>query len=237
VALADNRYQAIVPVPHQLGNGQRPRSNLYWGARYGLRTFLLRDGGWTLQAQVKPADKRILQRIVLRKVYHHRGMPLRVYLVADAWDGRYIRQTIRQFLRFSAGHDVINIKHGNTRFRAGGNSHLLVYIGHNALMDTGVPADKLPVTPARRPGSPAHDAIVLACTSKPYFSNYLASVKSHPLLLTTGLMAPEAYSLHAAIAGWVRGYSPREVRKAAARAYARYQRITTTAARRLFDAR
>ena len=46
VALCDNRYQGIVPVPRRLGNGQDPRSNLYWGAAYGVRTYFPRRGGW-----------------------------------------------------------------------------------------------------------------------------------------------------------------------------------------------
>ena len=33
VALCDNRHQGIVPVRAELGNGQDPRTNLYWGAR------------------------------------------------------------------------------------------------------------------------------------------------------------------------------------------------------------
>ena len=33
VALCDNINQGIVPVPPQLGDGQDPRNNLYWGDR------------------------------------------------------------------------------------------------------------------------------------------------------------------------------------------------------------
>ncbi|WP_176700834.1 hypothetical protein [Gilliamella sp. Fer4-1] len=33
VALCDNKYQKIVPVPKAIGNGQDPKSNLYWGSR------------------------------------------------------------------------------------------------------------------------------------------------------------------------------------------------------------
>lgn len=31
VALCDNIYQRIVPVPFRLGNGADPANNLYWG--------------------------------------------------------------------------------------------------------------------------------------------------------------------------------------------------------------
>ena len=40
VALADNQYQGIVPVPAKLGNGTDPERNLYWGSAYGIKTFL-----------------------------------------------------------------------------------------------------------------------------------------------------------------------------------------------------
>ncbi|MEZ4686614.1 MAG: hypothetical protein R3B47_11275 [Bacteroidia bacterium] len=35
MALCDNGYQALLPVPASIGNGQDPRTSLYWGAAYG----------------------------------------------------------------------------------------------------------------------------------------------------------------------------------------------------------
>ncbi len=39
VGLCDNIHQGIVPVSESLGNGQDPKSNLYWGAAYGIKTY------------------------------------------------------------------------------------------------------------------------------------------------------------------------------------------------------
>ncbi|WP_431199255.1 hypothetical protein ACQ86K_29370 [Mucilaginibacter sp. P19] len=39
VALCDNKYQGIVPVPPAIGNGQDPETNLYWGSDNGVRTY------------------------------------------------------------------------------------------------------------------------------------------------------------------------------------------------------
>ena len=40
VALCDNKYQGIVPVPAKIGNGQEPNANLYWGCGYGIDSWL-----------------------------------------------------------------------------------------------------------------------------------------------------------------------------------------------------
>ena len=39
VALCDNKYQGIVPVPPKIGNGQDVNNNLYWGCSMGVRTI------------------------------------------------------------------------------------------------------------------------------------------------------------------------------------------------------
>ncbi|WP_316785612.1 hypothetical protein [Pedobacter frigiditerrae] len=38
VALCDNKYQGIVPVPKAIGNGQDPDNNLYWGYQFTNNT-------------------------------------------------------------------------------------------------------------------------------------------------------------------------------------------------------
>jgi hypothetical protein len=82
--------------------------------------------------------------------------------------------------------------------------------------------------------NPENDAVVLACKSQPYFSSRLKEISAYPLVLTTGLMAPEAYSLHAAINQWIAGANDVSVRKAAASAYNNYQKTGQRAAERLF---
>jgi hypothetical protein len=77
-------------------------------------------------------------------------------------------------------------------------------------------------------------AIVLACVSKDYFQKPLFASGAHPLLLTTQLMAPEAYTLDGAIRAWFSGTSEASVREAAAQAYNRYQKCGIKGARSLF---
>src|SRR6187551_3111970 len=48
VALCDNEYQGIVPVPAKIGNGQDAATNLYWGCGAGVRTYFKNSKSWTL---------------------------------------------------------------------------------------------------------------------------------------------------------------------------------------------
>jgi len=235
VALADNKHQWIVPVPEAIGNGQSPANNLYWGARYGLKTFLLKDAGWQKVYSTKPKNSSILERLVLSKKLMRNNQLVQVYLVADAWDGRFITQTIEQFLRHSAGHDQLQLKvDEKTDIHAGGMAHLKVYIGHNALMDYYGVKDTIVSTPEMAMANLSSDAVVLACKSQPYFESRLQSVGAHSLVLTNGLMAPEAYTLDAAISAWVKGRADSDIRRSAAAAYAKYQKIGQRPAELLF---
>lgn len=237
VALADNTHQWIVPVPESIGNGQNAKSNLYWGARYGVKTYMIRDGGWKKVAVLEPADRRILERLVLKKDFSRNGRVVPVYLLADAWDGRFIRDTIKQFLNYAAGKDVLDVPLKKDILHAGGNAHLIAYIGHNALMDYGGASNLSLFSPKAAARKPQNDVIVLACRSAPFFSSRIEKAGAHPLVLTTGLMAPEAYCLHAAIAQWIAGGDDTQVKKAAAASYNKYQKTGRKAAERLFGVR
>lgn len=43
VALCDNVNQGIVPVPTKIGNGEDAANNLYWGAAYGVKSFMRKN--------------------------------------------------------------------------------------------------------------------------------------------------------------------------------------------------
>ena len=207
VALADNRHQGIVPVPNNIGNGDDPGHNLYWGAMYGLKTMLNRDNAWKPTGCEKPKTGPILQTCR----YRRGGLTL----AAHAYRGREIKKAVYCFLDAAAGRGD------------GPKPILVVYIGHNGLMEFGPP----PLPKAATPGAPR--VIILACAAKAYFGQWLKAAGAKPLLWTTGLMAPEAYTLLAALDGWAKGETDQSVRLRAARAYAKYQNIKTGAAKRL----
>ena len=222
VALCDNDSQGIVPVPKSLGNGDDPRNNLYWGALYGTKSFIKRSSDWTLLETKKKVNERILERIIFR---HNSA---NVYLVADAYRGARIKSAVECFLNAAVGNNAKIVEYDNVKIPIGGNSNMVVYIGHNGLMDFEVDAIE------KKREHRANDAIVLACKSKPYFAPFLSKIGCRSVLLTTGFMAPEAYTLEAALAGWIAGENGGQIKERAAQAYNKYQKCGLKGARRLF---
>ncbi len=53
--------QNIAPVSKDLGNGRSLTTNLYWGAAYGLKTFLRKSSKFTLIG-CKKVNEEILER-------------------------------------------------------------------------------------------------------------------------------------------------------------------------------
>jgi len=229
LALCDNDNQGIVPVSRDLGNGQRPSSNLYWGARYGVRTYLTRDAGWTPVEVHGPWPVGVLDRVVLKTTVSARTGPIPLVMVADAWDGSRIRETIQAFLEAASGRGRETLRVGADDVTAGGGAHLVVFLGHNGLMD--FEASPFPSGAAE----PARAGAVIACASKPYFEPLLRRSGAEAVLLTTGLMAPEAYTLDAAVREWFRSGEAAQTRRAAARAYDAFQHCGRVASQRLFD--
>ncbi len=65
---------------------------------------------------------------------------------------------------------------------------------------------------------------MLACASKQFFRDGVKAGGAYPLLWTTGLMAPEAYTLKSALDGWIAGEDHEQIRDRAAGAYDKYQK-------------
>ena len=110
----------------------------------------------------------------------------------------------------------------------GGNADLIAYVGHDGLMDFSLDKFSIKNDDAKR------ETIMLACISKRFFAEPLKASGARPLLWTTGLMAPEAYVLKAAIDGWLSKESDLQIRSRAAEAYNKYQKCGIRAATNLF---
>jgi len=225
VALADNQHQGIIPVAARLGNGLDPDHNLYWGAAAGVRTFFVRSPEWSLLRCSQNPKPEVLERCVFK----HRKTE--VYMVADAYRGDEIRQAILDFFDAAAGASAEKLTlpgAGAVTVTIRGGSNLLAYVGHDGLMDF-----QLPLMP-RKKNDTHRDAIILACASKQYFAEAMRTAGAYPMLWTTGLMAPEAYTLKSALDGWIAGETDQQIHERAAAAYDKYQKCGLRGARRLF---
>ncbi|MES2618358.1 MAG: hypothetical protein V4613_10790 [Bacteroidota bacterium] len=220
VALCDNQYQGIVPVPAKIGNGKDLKNNLYWGCGYGIRSYFKKSTEWQLQKTIA-LDTIRLERLIFK----HKTK--KYYLIADAYNGQYIKQCTIDFLKSCAGQLKDTVTANKTLLGINGNSSLLAYIGHDGLMDFTLSQTFTKADNRKR------ECIILACISKKYFAPHISQSGAYPLVWTTGLMCPEAYTVHDAISAYVKGENRDSVRMKAAAAYAKYQKCGLKASKRL----
>ncbi|MBN2693130.1 hypothetical protein JXR93_00585 [bacterium] len=227
VALCDNEHQGIVPVSKSLGDGKNPTTNLYWGSAYGMRNyFIKKSGNWNLVELIKKPKEHILERLILK----HKNSD--TYIVADGYDGEYIKDAIVNFIKASSGGNIekIVIKDGkkSSELEFGGGSDLVSFIGHDGLMDFDIDES------FKNSNKKHKDAIILSCFGKRYFSKYLKQTGVYPLLWSTGLMSAEAYPLEAALEGWIKKESSEKILNRAAESYHKYQKCGLKGAKKLF---
>jgi hypothetical protein len=222
VALCDNEHQGIVKVGKILGDGKDPEHNLYWGAGYGVKTFFARSSDWSeLAVTTKPKAP-----VLRRAVFVSKKLASPVYVIADAYDGERMDTALTDFLDAAAGKRAQSItvtnKESTVTLDGAAGADLVAWVGHDALMDFAVPKPPTYVAGKVHPSG----AIVLACMSQKYFTPPLRAAGVEPLVATTNFMAPEAYSLDAAIRSWAAGEPGSKMRIAAGKAYAEYQKIS-----------
>ena len=222
VALCDNQYQGIVPVPKNLGNGKDTRQNLYWGALYGTKSFLkYKSKAWKLVKTIKSNNPLILERVLFKHTSKD------AYLLADAYDGEHIKTCTEDFLKATNHQNPEEVLFNDKKFSFGGNANLVSYVGHDGLMDFNVSINYNPTNTKK-------DVIILACYSRDFFTPELQKANANPLLWTTHLMAPEAYTLDTAISGWILNETGTQIDERAAQAYNKYQKCGIKGARNLF---
>ncbi|MBN1906961.1 MAG: hypothetical protein JW927_17915 [Deltaproteobacteria bacterium] len=197
VALADNEHQGIVKVPDAIGKGDDPDKNLYWGTADGLKGFFGRSKDWKL-TQTTNTNSSILRTIIYRHTRHQ------VVLNAFAYKGEAISKCIQAFeMAISSGtYDMV------------------VYIGHNGLMDFTIPMPNKTRVQGKAP-----DCVVLCCKSEQHFRERIISAGGRPILLTSQFMYPGAFILHAIVDDWILNKPLGTIRSSAGAAYAKKTRI------------
>ncbi|MEO8150985.1 MAG: hypothetical protein ABI723_25350 [Bacteroidia bacterium] len=221
VALCDNKNQGIVPVPAKIGNGQDLVNNLYWGCAYGVKSYFKKQSDWQLVKSIINPQKFILERIIFKNKNSD------VYLVADAYDGANIKECTVDFLEATSGGNKLTITVNDFQLAIGGNANLICYVGHDGLMDFDLEKYAVKKDDTKR------EAIILACVSKSYFKEAIKQSGAYPVLWTSNLMCPEAYTLKAAIDGWIKNENYETIRNRAASEYSKYQKCSIGAAKGL----
>jgi hypothetical protein len=225
IPLCDNENQGIVKVNQSLGDGLNLSTNLYWGAKYGFKSHFRRDSNWTLLTSYGQPSEHILERVVFERNYPD---GTKVLLIGDAYRGDRMRACLFDYFHSLAGSLTDTLVLTNSR-RVATNAaaDLLIFNGHNGLMDSYIePFDNV--------DGKEKDAVAIACISSSYFNEYFIHLKAYPLLMTTSLLAPEAYVLSNVIDAWVGQESEEEILLSAARGYNEYQKCGMRGAKSLF---
>jgi len=222
VALCDNQFQGIVPVPEKIGNGKDPFNNLYWGTAYGVKTFFKRSKNWTLVKTYKNPEAHVLERCLFK----HNTKD--VFLLAEAYDGEYIKECTSDFLKTMFSMNSLTIEYEDRKLLFAKDADLISYIGHNGLMDFDLDQNDYVLLSGKD-----KEVIILACISQAYFEPFIKRTCANPLVLTAQLMAPEAYTLEAGIEAWLKNKTNEEVRIEAAKAYAKYQKCSMYGAKKI----
>lgn len=166
----------------ELGDPRSLEGNLYWGARYGAERFLSRAPGFRVVSRRDRPDSvrpSLLRTVELARAAS--GAEREIRVVLHAYAGERIDDALADFLTAAGGR---------------GSADLIVWAGHDRLMDVPPPASPRATRP--RP------VAVLACASESYFRPVLDRMGVPALALTRSFMAPEAYLLEALVASVAR---------------------------------
>lgn len=223
VPLCDNDNQGIVPVSKSLGDGKNVKTNLYWGAGYGVKTHF-KKSGWNVISEMNNLSEDVLERIIFEK---NIAPSVNVIVIADAYAGDKMQTCLEGFFNNLAETLNDSVKINDSLSIDLNNADLVAFTGHNGLMDNGV-------SETINKNAKPKDAVVIACISHPYFIERLNHLHAYPLITTNSLMAPEAYVLDAIINSWANMEEENFIFLSAANAYSKYQKCSLTSAKHIF---
>ncbi|EMO23806.1 hypothetical protein LEP1GSC168_2935 [Leptospira santarosai str. HAI134] len=199
------------------GKAGDPRSlegNLYWGAAFGVESFFKKASGYQIvdRKEGKPGSS-ILRQIRVERI-PQKG-ERNVSILFHAYAGDKIDDALVDFLNATTGKN---------------NSDLLVWAGHDRLMD------RLPPN-LKNSSRSSKSVAVLACKSETYFGPVLHSIGANQIAMTRTFMAPEAYLLEALASTAAKSglKNKKAIRFSLVKAYAKYQRISEKAAGTVFS--
>jgi len=228
VPLCDND---VIPCGNaKLGDGDRPAGNLYWATTEGTRGwFGRRRGGWTQVLATDGAavalpdvlEVRVWRREVRApRAWRARGVPARypLYVVAFAWRGERIHAAFTRYAEdlYGLSTTALALADG-TRLAAGGDAHVVAYVGHNHLMDLDAFDWRALATRADlRP----RGALAIACHTAVYVQDVVPGPSRVPLLFTRDFLLASSAALEGAVLALATGGDYAAIRRGGAQGYA-----------------
>lgn len=229
VALADQRAGG---VPTKFGDGDKPESNMHWGARYGVETFLTQAGGWRRVYADDGDGRQILRRVVLNRrteatpAWQARGVaaPFDIYVLANAWRASAVTTAMRQPLRDALAGETVRLTVDGRAVDFGLGSVLCGYVGPNGLAETYVDLlDGLPAGPADRQAG----VFYISPMSAVYLHRPVIDHGLYSMLFVRREVVPEAYTLKGLLDALAAGDLDDGFVAAAAEEYSRHQKNCT----------
>jgi hypothetical protein len=216
----------------KLGDGSHPRTNLCWGARFGIDTHLPRGGTWRRVFTDNGDGSRILRRTVYRKRveanrtrWSDEGLaePFDIVLLANAWSAAHAGEAIHQPLRDALIGETVTLDLGGLSYRFGGGSVVVGYLGPNPLLRQPLdPWDGLP------PGASRSVGVFFACSQSAVYLHAEAMRRGlYPILFAREPIVPEGYVVEGILNALASGELGDAFVEQAAVCYARHQRSTS----------
>lgn len=231
VALCDN---SIINCGAQ-GDGDNINKNLYWTTSGAVDGWFRRQRAvWSevSRSDAPPGTTGVLQvRIYRAHVgpsarWRQRGVtrPFEVYAVIYGWRGKDIDKALQAYMDdlYHCTPRAVALPGGGV-LQAGGQAHLVAWIGHNRMMD--LDREQLRRLLLRTDGCPQQPKgmIAVACRTGSYLGRYVSSAERVPLLLTDSLLFAGTHAFEGAARAFMYGSSLAEIRTAGANAYAEGQ--------------
>jgi hypothetical protein len=230
VPFCDN--DQVVCGSERAGDPDNLEHNLYWGAVFGQKRFFSRKASSFEKVSVEAGEGPLLERAVFKKQV--KGKPwgreddVTLWVVFDGYRGDAIDGVVDRLYQEAEHGGVVKVKSGDATISL--PVDVVGYAGHNRMMD----GKKPPARDEEAEGA-AIPSFVMACYSTNYFAKPLARRGSDLLVGTRALMAPEGYVIEAIVLGLAEDASPKELRRRAVAAYAKFQKIEEKTAGRIFS--
>lgn len=210
IPLCDNIHQGIIPTSSSLGDGMNLKTNLYWATSGGTKAYFKKQNDWVLVYDAFDIDSNVLERLIFKKIYPNST----VYFVADAYRGDRMEVCVNDYLAaISVNHLDTILTSTTDTVLAAGHSDLIIFNGHNGVMDY------INIKPWPNKTNKRTDIVMNSCVSYGYLQEEFMLAGGYPLVRSKSLLYPGAYVLEQIINDWVLGKDEKTICLNAGRTY------------------